>query len=133
MSLARLLLLGTAGTTAAWSEFALIPRAGLPLGGYTERGEAISSFGPRPLVGRVLVLRGGARPLVMAALELLTIPESLLREVRARLPADLDLVLVATHTHHSADSQMLNDRMTFRIPGIAPYRSRELDSFADRI
>jgi hypothetical protein len=41
--------------------------------------------------------------------------------------------MTATHTHCAPDSQMLNDRMTFAIPGIASYRERWLDWYADRI
>ena len=64
---------------------------------------------------------------------MLTIPESLAREVRKRIPKDIELFLCATHTHCAPDSQMLNDRMTFAIPGIATYRKRWLTWYADKI
>lgn len=105
----------------------------LPLGGYTaRRGKSMTGVGDR-LFARGLILEQGRRRLAVVVCEMLTTPESLVREVRSRLPADMELFLAATHTHCAPDSQMLNERMTFQIPGIATYRPRWLAWYAERI
>lgn len=105
----------------------------LPLGGYTARhGEVMSGIGDH-LFARGLILRQGNRKVAIVACEMLTTPESLYREVKSRLPSDVELFLAATHTHSAPDSQMLNDRMTFQIPGIASYRPRWLTWYSDMI
>jgi hypothetical protein len=80
-----------------------------------------------------LLLASGKKRVAVVSVETLTIPESLVREVRRRLPAGVGLFMAASHTHAAPDSQMLNDRMTFAIPGIATYRRRQLAWYADRI
>lgn len=105
----------------------------LPLGGYTARGGKVSEPGGDPLYARVAVLRQGDTAVALVSAEMLTIPESLYREVAKRIGPKLDLFLVATHTHCAPDSQMLNDRMTMAIPGIAGYKRRWLEWYADRI
>jgi len=109
----------------------LLPPEPLPLGGYTERRDALASGGD-PLFAQVAILNDGKTRIALVAFEGLTVPESLHREVARRLPG-LPIMLVATHTHSAPDSQMLNDRMTFRIPGIATYKKRWLDWFSARI
>lgn len=116
-----------------FGETALTPPEPLPLGGYTERGSAKFEPGGDRLICRAISLQQGRQRVVLAIAELLTIPGSLAAAVRKRLPADIKLVLAATHTHCAPDSQMLNDRMTFAVPGIAPFNRRWLDWYAARI
>lgn len=71
--------------------------------------------------------------MALVSLETLTIPESLVSSVKALLPESHRVVLVATHTHCAPDSQMLNDRMTFKVPGIATFNRRVLNWYARRI
>ncbi|MCW5942761.1 MAG: hypothetical protein KIS66_11045 [Fimbriimonadaceae bacterium] len=114
-------------------DVSIVPPEPLPLGGYTERRDAIALPGGDDLRARTIVLEQGTTRVALVSLDSLTVPGSLSREVRARLPSDVVLVLAATHTHCAPDSQMLNDRMTMKIPGIATYRPRWLEWYADRI
>jgi len=111
----------------------LTPPEPLPLGGYTERRGALAESGGDRLEARALILGAGERRVAIVTVEMLTVPESLAREVRSRIPEDLPLFLVATHTHCAPDSQMLNERMTMAIPGIASFRRRWMDWYAERI
>ncbi|MBL8068712.1 MAG: hypothetical protein JNM28_09705 [Armatimonadetes bacterium] len=109
----------------------LIPPAALPLGGYTERGDRLCEPGGQPLASHTLILSQGGKQVALVALEGLTVPESLYREVRRR--AEMPVFLVATHTHCAPDTQMLNERMTLRIPGIAPFKREWLDWYSLKI
>ncbi len=111
----------------------LTPPEPLPLGGYTERGTHTFVPGPARLYARAVALRTEGRSVVLVSLEILTIPEGLRDAVRQRVGEQAEVVLIATHTHCAPDSQMLNPRMTFPIPGIATFRSRWLEWYADRI
>lgn len=121
------------GLTVQSSKIDLTPPEPLPLGGYTERKGALFAPGGDPLWCRTEVLSEGKSRVALVSLEMLTVPESLVREVSARLPKDVRVFLSATHTHCAPDSQMLNDRMTFAIPGIASYKRRWLTWYADQI
>lgn len=123
----------SSGFEARLGEAYLTPPEPLSLGGYTERGDAVGVPGRRPLRARFVALRSGERTLLQGAVEMLTMPESLIEAVRARLPQGVDLVLTATHTHNAPDSQRLNSRMTFKIPGIAPYSSRWTEWHAEAL
>ncbi len=127
------LLLALATLTVRVADADLTPPEPLPLGGYTERRSAPFEAGGPGLVARTLVLEAGGRRLAWVAVETLTIPESLVSRVRKAAPTGTDVVLSATHTHCAPDSQMLNERMTIPVPGIATYRSKWLDWYADRI
>lgn len=116
-----------------YSEVDLTPPEPLSLGGYTERGDAVFEAGEERLLGRAIAFDTDSGRVVLAVLEMLTVPASLRDAVQERVGDESRVVLVATHTHHAPDSQMLNSRMSFRIPGIAPYNSRWLDWYADRI
>ena len=105
----------------------------LPLGGYTARNGALAQPGGERLAAHILVLSQGRTKVALVACEMLTIPESLRKEVASRIWPGAQVLLVATHTHCAPDSQMLNERMTFRIPGIAPFNRRWLDWYAARI
>lgn len=115
------------------SEISVVPPELLPLGGYTARQDAKFEPGGDDLFARTVVFTSGETKVAVVSLESLTIPESLVREVKKRIPEDVDLMLVATHTHSAPDSQMLNDRMTFKIPGIASFSRRWLTWYSDRI
>lgn len=115
------------------AEVELTPTEPLPLGGYTARGGKLAEPGGEKLYARVAILQHEGVRVALVSAEMLTIPESLHREVQKRIGPDLHLFLVATHTHCAPDSQMLNDRMTFSIPGIASYKRRWLEWYADRI
>jgi len=108
------------------------PPENLPLGGYTERGSQSGHAGSERLHARVLLFENEGRKVAVVSFEALTIPESLVRETRKRLPG-IELMLVGTHTHNAPDSQMLNDRMTLGIPGIANYRQKWLRWTADQL
>lgn len=126
-------VLGQSGPTIAFGQTDLTPPESLPLGGYTERGEKKGVQAAERLMGRFAVLRQGQSTIVVGCLEMLTLPEGLLDAVRSKIPKEAGLFLAATHTHSAPDSQMLNPRMNFRIPGIAPYSSRWLSWYTDRI
>jgi hypothetical protein len=111
----------------------ITPPEPLPLGGYTARQGKLFQAGGEPLLARVLTLRYGGSTMALVSLDMLTVPESLVREVKSKLPSGATVFMVATHTHSAPDSQMLNDRMTFAIPGIASYKSRWLDWYSERI
>ncbi len=111
----------------------LLPPELLPLGGYTARQGKLMEQGGEPLFARTLLLRQGDLKVAIVSLEMLTVPESLVAAVQQRVDKGTRLMLVASHTHSAPDSQMLNDRMTFAIPGIASYKSRWLEWYADRI
>lgn len=148
MSWFWLALLGTPGTISApvvesWHTTApvrlslgqtdLTPPEPLPLGGYTERRGALAQSGGDRLLARTLLLSSGEHRVAWVTMEALTVPEGFAAAVQSRLPAGVNLVLNATHTHGAPDSQMLNPRMTLAIPGIASYRPRWLAWYADRI
>lgn len=105
----------------------------LPLGGYTARQGKIAGPGGDPLFARVAILSQGETAVALVSVEMLTVPESLVEKVRAKLPRGMGLFMVATHTHCAPDSQMLNSRMVMAIPGIATYKSRWLDWYSQRI
>ncbi|ARU42187.1 hypothetical protein CCB80_13965 [Armatimonadetes bacterium Uphvl-Ar1] len=111
---------------------ALTPPELLPLGGYTERGDHIADPGGQELFARTLIISLGTQKVAFVSFEGLTVPESLHYEVQRRLP-NTPVFLVATHTHSAPDTQMLNERMKFRIPGIAPFKREWLDWYALRI
>ncbi|GMV36865.1 MAG: hypothetical protein AMXMBFR61_13730 [Fimbriimonadales bacterium] len=112
------------------------PRAEkVPLGGYTARGNK-KAIGVRDEVGATaLVLSSGGQRFAIVSCDLLTVPASLSEAVAARLPdwKEQDLVLCATHTHCAPDSQRLNRRMKFPVPGIATFDQKALDWTAERI
>jgi hypothetical protein len=111
----------------------LTPPELLPLGGYTARQGRIAEAGGTPLYARTVDFRQKNLEIAVVSVEMLTVPESLRREVEKRIPGTVRLFLCATHTHCAPDSQMLNDRMTFAIPGIATFKPRWLTWYADRI
>ncbi len=109
----------------------LSPPEPLPLGGYSARGGKPEEPGGEGLYARTTLIAHAGQTWAIVTLDMLTVPESLVREVQKRVP--YKLFLIATHTHSAPDSQMLNDRMTFSIPGIASFKSRWLDWYAERI
>lgn len=126
-------LLTPGGLSVSTAKVDITPDVPLPLGGYSERGSKLSEPGGDHLYARTVLFSGGRTKIALVSVEILTIPESLVREVKKRIPADVALFMGATHTHSAPDSQMLNDRMTFFIPGIAKYNSKWLDWYAERI
>lgn len=115
------------------AEVSLVPPEALPLGGYTQRQGATFEPGGDKLIARCVVLELNDVKIALVTAELLTIPESLAREVKNQLPKDVRLFLNATHTHSAPDSQMLNDRMKMSVPGIASFKRRWLAWFAASI
>jgi len=111
----------------------ITPPEPLPLGGYTERGGKTFERGGDYLFARAVALSDGKQRIVFLSAEMLTIPESLQKAVQAKLPNDVRLFLAATHTHCAPDSQMLNERMTLGIPGIASYKRRWLEWYSQRL
>lgn len=115
------------------AQISLEPPELLPLGGYTARQSKIAEPGGETLFARIAILSQGPARVALVSVEMLTVPESLAGKVREKLPQDMRLFLVATHTHCAPDSQMLNSRMTMGIPGIATYKEKWLDWYAERI
>ena len=107
----------------------ITPPENLPLGGYTDRKGANSVPGGQELFVRSVTINGH----VLAVAEMLTIPESLVDAVQRKLAPGIPFTLCATHTHCAPDSQMLNSKMNLSIPGIANFRRKWLDWYADRI
>lgn len=126
-------LVACSGLLVRYAASDLTPAEGLPLGGYTERGDARGRAGGESLFVRVTVLEHGRERVAIAVLDALTVPESLAAAVRERVPPGLGLVLVATHTHCAPDSQMANARMTLSVPGIANYDRRYADTLARQV
>ncbi len=90
--------------------------------------------GGDPLYARSTILTPpGEPPIAVVVVDMLTVPESLAAAVRERIPPRVRLFLIATHTHSAPDSQMLNARMTFSIPGIASFKTRWLEWYAEHI
>lgn len=134
MLLPALALLGIAGPTVRYGWSDVTPLSPIPLGGYTSRGAALCELpGDRLYARAILMTAPNWGRIAVVSVDMLTIPESLYREVKQRLKPGTDLFLVATHTHCAPDSQMLNDRMTFAIPGIARFDPNWLKWYADRI
>lgn len=133
MVLAALTLSLAPSLTFQRASISLVPDEPLPLGGYTERQSAPFEPGGDDLQARVILIRQGKVGLALVSAEMLTAPESLVREVQKQIPPPYRLFLAASHTHCAPDSQMLNDRMTFALPGIATYRRRQLEWTANRI
>ena len=105
----------------------------LPLGGYTARGDSLMQAGGDPLFARAVVFEDGGGRIALVSLDALTIPESLFAAVKKQIPEGVGLMLVATHTHSAPDSQMLNERMTFKVPGIAGFSRRWLEWYSQKI
>ena len=126
-------LVGASGMRVGTARVDITPTDPLPLGGYTERKDALAEPGGEPLFARAVAFREGTTSVVVVASDMLTTPDSLVREVAARLPAGTHLFLSATHTHSAPDSQMLNDRMTLKVPGIANYKRSQLEWTAERL
>ncbi len=111
----------------------ITPTVSLPLGGYTERQDQKSVLGGDHLYAKTILLSQGKVRVAITSLEMLTVPTSLTEAVRARIPRSVHVLLCATHTHSAPDSQMLNSKMTFKIPGIASFKPYWLGWYADRI
>lgn len=122
-----------AAMTFQIAEVSLAPPEPLPLGGYSHRNGAKFVSGGQTLRARSLLLSGSGKKIAIVSLEMLTVPESLVREVTAQIPKDVNLFLCATHTHCAPDSQMLNERMNFDVPGIARYKPKWLQWYAEKI
>lgn len=106
----------------------ITPPEPLPLGGYTDRRSANFEPGGDRLTARAIALGD----IVIVSAEMLTMPESLVK-LAGEKAGETQTLFLATHTHGAPDSQMLNDRMTLFIPGIAPYRPRWMEWYADRL
>jgi len=111
----------------------ITPNELLPLGGYTARHGEDMEPGGEPLFARCILFSRGSWNEALVSVEMLTVPDSLAEEVRKRIRSDVRLFLTATHTHSAPDSQLLNSRMTFKIPGVASFRHRWLAWYADKI
>ena len=127
------MLIGSSGLCVGTARVDITPVEPLPLGGYIDRGSALLEPGGEPLFARAVAFRNGPLAVVVVASDMLTTPDSLVREVAARLPKGTHLFLSATHTHCAPDSQMLNDKMTLNVPGIANYKRSQLEWTADRL
>jgi hypothetical protein len=116
----------------------ITPPEALPLGGYTARGGKPCELPGDRLEARAAVFSdrgptGNRAKIAFVSADLLTIPASLREEVQKRIPRDVQLFLVATHTHCAPDSQMLNRQMTLALPGIAKFQEKWLLWYAARI
>lgn len=132
-TLALSLALVSAPPSYRYFEADITPPEPLPLGGYTARKGKVMDSGGDPLYARILILQESGKTIAIVSLEMLTVPESLVKEVQDKVGKDVHLFLTATHTHSAPDSQMLNSRMTFAVPGIASYKSTWLNWYSDKI
>ena len=123
LSLAASQRMGTADIT---------PPEPLTMGGYTARGDQTGEVGDERLHFRFTAIQQGDDILLLGSADLLTMPETLVEEIEKRLDRKVHLFLAATHTHSAPDSQMLNKRMNFKIPGIAVYSRKWTNWFADQ-
>ena len=107
----------------------------VPLGGYTARGAKRATGVHDAVNARALVVDDGKTRLALVSCELLTVPASLKTAVLARLPgwSPERLLLAATHTHSAPDSQRLNAKMRFPVPGIATFDAKALEWTAERV
>ena len=110
----------------------ITPPENLPLGGYTSRKGALG-HPYEALTCRTLVLSQGETKVAIVSVETLTISDSFVREVKKRIPPNVNLFLCATHTHSAPDSQLYNDRMTLGIPGVATFKRKWLEWAALRV
>ncbi len=133
MILLPVLLAAALSLRVSWSEVDISPPEPLRLGGYSERGSKVLQTGGEKLYARYIHLAQGKTDVLFISLEMLTIPESLRDGVLANLPKGTALFMAATHTHCAPDSQMLNSRMTFAVPGIAPYSRTWSKWYVDKI
>ncbi len=88
------------------------------------------------LYARVIFLKQGSKEVLLISCEMLTIPASLTGAIESKLKErgmNAQLFLAATHTHCAPDSQMLNDRMRMKIPGIAIFNPDWLEWYASKI
>lgn len=88
------------------------------------------------LYARVIFLKQGNKEVLLVSCEMLTIPASLTSAIESKLKEkgiNAHLFLAATHTHCAPDSQMLNDRMRMKIPGIAIFNPDWLEWYASKI
>ncbi|MBX3095381.1 MAG: hypothetical protein KF812_00825 [Fimbriimonadaceae bacterium] len=125
--------LGVVPQGPRYVEHPLVPLRPVPLGGYTARGDALMEPGGQVLFARAVTLAGRNRPITIVVIEGLTVPESLVSAVKNRLGDGVDLMMIATHTHCAPDTQMLNARMTLRVPGIAVFDRSEAEHYANQI
>lgn len=106
----------------------ITPAEPLPLGGYTDRKGVNFEPGGQPLYARVTEIGD----VLIVSMETLTIPRGFYDVVQSAL-GTRKLFLVATHTHCAPDSQMLNPRMNFAVPGIASYRPSVSQWYAGKV
>lgn len=111
----------------------ITPDVPLPLGGYTARNGALGVLGKEKLYVHVLMLNQGSEKVAVVSLDMLTVPQSLYSAVKERLGNSCQIFLCATHTHSAPDSQMLNDKMTLEVPGIAKFNRKWLNWYAEKI
>ncbi|MBS1723747.1 MAG: hypothetical protein JSS66_12430 [Armatimonadetes bacterium] len=116
------------GLTVRVAKVDLTPPEPLPLGGYTARKGAVMEPGGQRLYARAVDFNGDT----LVALDMLTVPGGFTQQVRS-LVGDDRFVLIATHTHCAPDSQMLNPKMTFQVPGIASYSPFWSAWYADEV
>ncbi|HWP30663.1 MAG TPA: neutral/alkaline non-lysosomal ceramidase N-terminal domain-containing protein [Fimbriimonadales bacterium] len=114
----------------------ITPPVPLPLGGYTQRQDKTMEGVQDRLYARCLILRKGAKEVALVSMESLTVPGGFAKEVEKGIKQrgfQGTLFLTATHTHCAPDSQMLNERMKRKLPGIAAYDPTWRKWYADKI
>ncbi len=128
-----LALVASQGPCFRTSQVDVTPDELLPLGGYTARGDKKMDADGDRLYARTLVFEQEGEVVAIVSFEALTVPESLYASVKKLIPENVHLLLVATHTHSAPDSQMLNERMAFKVPGIASFSRRWLEWYSGKI
>lgn len=120
----------------SYTEIDITPPEPLPLGGYTMRQDRLMEGVKDKLYARVIFLKQGNKEVLLVSCEMLTIPASLTSAIDSKLKGkgiSAQLFMAATHTHSAPDSQMLNDRMRMKIPGIAIFNPDWLAWYASKI
>jgi neutral ceramidase len=106
----------------------------IQLGGYNARLNMPPTGVHDPIYARALALEVGEQSAVIVALDHLLVPHSLTRAVlQATGLQPAQLFLCASHTHCAPDSNGLNERMRFPLPGVGTYLPEFLAFTTERV
>jgi len=106
----------------------------IQLGGYNARLNMPPTGVHDPIYARALALEVGEQSAVIVALDHLLVPYSLTRAVlQATGLQPAQLFLCASHTHCAPDSNGLNERMRFPLPGVGTFLPEFLAFTTERV
>ena len=106
----------------------------IQLGGYNARLNMPPTGVHDPIYARALAVETGEQSAVIVAMDHLLIPYSLTRAVlQATGLHPAQLFISASHTHCAPDSNGLNERMRFPLPGVGTFLPEFLEFTAERV